>query len=342
LTPLTFQKYHLRFLHDFRSPPDVEYIVPAAFRYGGMRIGAQQACGGEAAIQAAAELAASSDVAVVVAGLGPDWETEGVDRPDLSLPLDTNRLIETVAAANPNTVVVLQAGSAVAMPWLDKVKGVVLAWYGGNETGNAIADIVYGRVNPSGRLPLTFPRREVDASAGLSRFSEQGKIHYDDGIYVGYKHYNARGISPLFPFGHGLSYTSFEYSNLRIDYVSPPGTNANEWHLLASVDVTNTGSVSGSHSVHLYTAPPPRASPLGRQHPSHTLQAFTKVHDLAPGATVPVQFRLDKYAISHWDENDNMWVAERGVWGVSIGIDAQTLYGRAEFEVRRRIEWTGL
>lgn len=329
-------------VHDFRSPPNVEYVVPAAFRYGGFRLGAQQGYDPKQAMEEAAAVAAASDVAVVVAGLGPEWETEGVDRQDLSLPLATDQLIEAVAAANPNTVVVLQAGSAVAMPWINKVKSVVLAWYGGNETGNAIADVVYGNINPSGRLPITFPLRETDTSAALSRHSEAGRIHYTDDIYVGYRHYNARGITPLFPFGHGLSYTEFEYTSLRIDSVSSPGTGPESWALCASVDVTNAGSVAGSHSVHLYTLPPPRAPPFGRQHPSHTLQAFTKVHDLQPGETQRVTFTLDKYAVSHWDENENIWVTEPGTWAVAIGVDAGTLFGREEFTMGSDFEWTGL
>jgi beta-glucosidase len=243
------------------------------------------------AIEDAVALAKSSDVAVIIAGLNADWESEGYDRPNLSLPLRSDELIARVAEANPNTVVVIQAGSAVSMPWVDKVKGVVQAWYGGNETGNAIADIVYGNVNPSGRLPVTFPKREVDIAANLNYKSARTKIYYEEGIWVGYKHHNARGIEPLFPFGHGLSYTTFDYADLKIS--GPTGSTADEWKLKASVKVTNTGKVAGSHSVHFYTCPPEETS-TSLTHPSHTLQAFAKVKDLAPGKSKTVDVTLDK------------------------------------------------
>jgi len=235
---------------------------------------------------------------------------------------------------------VIQAGSAIAMPWLKQVAAVVMAWYGGAETGTGIADVVYGHVNPSGRLPLTFPKQEEDVPAAFAYKSARGKTYYEEGIWVGYKHYNERKLVPLFPFGHGLSYTSFEYSDLKINSVSKVGTGPDEWSLEASVKVTNTGKVAGSHSVHFYTCPPPE-TPGGLRHPSHTLQAFTKLQDLAPGASAVATVTMDKYAISHWDERWNTWRAEPGEWHVKVGKDAQTLYGDAKFSVGKLL-WTGL
>ncbi len=258
-----------------------------------MRLGSFPVIDPGQAIADAVALAKSSDTALIVAGLSADWESEGYDRPDLSLPLRTNDLIHAVALANPNTVVVIQAGSAVSMPWLDKVAGVVYAWYGGNECGNAIAEIVYGSVNPSGRLPLSFPKKEIDIAANLNYKSARTKMYYEEGIWMGYKHFNARGIAPMFPFGHGLSYTTFNYSDLKL--TSPPkaGDSVDEWSVGVSIRVTNSGKVAGSHSVHFYTCPPEETS-TGLRHPSHTLQGYGKVHDLAPGKSELVEVVLDK------------------------------------------------
>lgn len=260
-----------------------------------LRLGAFPVIDADQAITEAVDLAKSSDTALVIAGLNADWESEGFDRPDLSLPLRTNDLITQVAEANPNTVVILQAGSAVSMPWLDRVSGVIYAWYGGNESGNAIADIVYGSVNPSGRLSVSLPKRETDIAANLNYKSARTKIYYEEGIYVGYKHHNARGIEPLFPFGHGLSYTTFEYTELKI--TTPPKaaatSSADDWKVEVSVKVTNTGKVAGSHSVHFYTCPP-KATATSLTHPSHTLQGYQKVRSLASGKSETVKITLDK------------------------------------------------
>lgn len=237
--------------------------------------------------------AREADIAVIVVGLNKDWEAETFDRPNLALPLRQNELIRRVATVQPNTVVVVQGGSAISMPWKDEVSAIVFAWYGGNETGNAIADVLYGDYNPSGRLPLSFPVRECDIAAGLNYRSARGAVHYEEGIWVGYRHHNARRISPLFPFGHGLSYTSFDYSNLGIVSVSSDDVQADDWRLKASVKVTNTGDRSGDHSVHFYTTPP-SATETSLTHPEVTLQAFEKVYDLAPGESRVLEVELDK------------------------------------------------
>lgn len=280
-------------LHEPFRPSEDNFGESTPLQVAGIRIGAFRAFDPETEIQEAVKLAKSVDTAVIVAGLNADWESEGYDRPDLSLPLLTNDLISRVAAANPNTVVVLQAGSAVSMPWVDSVKSVVFAWYGGNETGNSIADIVYGAVNPSGRLPISLPKREQDIAAAMNYKSAREKIHYEEGIWVGYKHHNARDIEPLFPFGHGLSYTTFKTDNLEVVSKPKDGTGPSEWKLTLSAKVTNTGKVAGSHSVHFYTLPPKETS-TSLKHPSHALQAFTKVHNLAPGKSETVEVTLDK------------------------------------------------
>ena len=300
--------------------------------------------------------ARSADIAVVICGLNDDWESEGDDRPNLSLPLRSNELIERVAAANPNTVVVLQGGSALAMPWLGKVKAVVQAWYGGCETGTSIADVLYGHVNPSGRLPITFPANESDVPSYLDYKSADGKTYYGEGIWIGYKHYNARNIAPMFAFGHGLSYTTFEYSDLAISSVSPVSAKEEEWRLTVKATVTNTGRVAGSHSVHFYLCPPPETA-MGLKHPERTLQPWAKVHDLQPGEQRTVEVSMDKCkcstvsgdnaltdgsdAISHWEESRDRWTTEPGQWAVTVGYDACRTYGREMFDVSRFF-WNGI
>ena len=285
------KKYRVRVLHDSRIPNSDAGGTP--FHNIGLRVGAAQYIEPDQAIADAAAVAKQSDVAIVVAGLNADWESEGYDRPDLSLPLRSNDLISAVAEANPNTVVIIQGGSAVSMPWLDKVAGVVQAWYGGNECGNAISDIVYGAVNPSGRLPVSFPKREQDIAANNNYKSARTRIHYEEGIWVGYKHHNERKIEPLFPFGHGLSYTTFEYSDLKIKSQPKKGASADEWKLDVSVTVKNTGKVAGSHSVHFYTSPPEETE-FSLKHPQWSLQGFDKVYDLKPGSSATVKVTLDK------------------------------------------------
>lgn len=264
-----------------------------------MRLGYIQVIPASTLLSNAVSLAASSDVALLVIGLNSGWESEGYDRPDLSLPMDTDKLVSAVAEANPNTIVVIQAGSAVSMPWLDKVKGVVFAWYLGNETGNAIADIIYGYTNPSGRLPMTFPKRELDIPANLNYKSARTRVYYDEGIWVGYKHFNARGIDPLFPFGHGLSYTTFAYSGLHISQVpeSPKNVGADGWRVEVGVQVENIGMEEGAHTVMFWLSPPPE-SPNGLKHPKWTLQGFQKVYGLKPGAKREIKVTFDKCKFS--------------------------------------------
>src|SRR5436309_14842075 len=166
----------------------------------------------------------------------------------MELPGQQNALVEQVAAANPRTIVVLNTGSPITMPWLDKVAAVVQAWYPGQECGNAIADVLFGDVTPSGKLPQTFPVRLKDNPTYLDFPGENGKVYYGEGLFVGYRYYDKRRIAPLFPFGFGLSYTTFSYSHLRLSaqQIGPDDT------LHVSVDVTNTGQRAGKEIVQLY------------------------------------------------------------------------------------------
>ncbi|KAI0050040.1 glycoside hydrolase family 3 protein [Auriscalpium vulgare] len=321
------------------DPPDGEeskdYSQPALMR--GVRLGGAAKIDPKKAIEEAVKLASESDAVVIVGGLTPEWESEGFDRPSLSLPGLQDELISKVSKANMKTVVVLQVGSAVAMPWVRSVAGVVQAWYQGNEVGNAIADVLFGAVNPSGRLPLTFPVRVEDIAAYPNLYSENGQIQYREDLFVGYKHYQARNIHPLFPFGHGLSYTSFELSDLEI---SEPSTVAGgaDLRVTVSVKVTNTGAVRGSEVVQLYVAYPD----VGVTTPALQLRGFAKARDLAPQEARQVTITLDRYAVSFWDAPRNTWRVAAGTYGVFVGPSSVDLPLEGKLDVRESFKWTGV
>ncbi|QRV86694.1 glycoside hydrolase family 3 protein [Ceratobasidium sp. AG-Ba] len=306
---------------------------PALMR--GVRLGGAEKIDPDEALSAAATAAAEADAVIAVVGLNHEWESEGFDRPTLAMPGRQNELIEAVAKANRNTIVVIQAGSAVSMPWIDKVAGVLQSWYLGNEAGNAISDVLFGKVNPSGRLPISLPRREEDIPAHLSFGSEMGKVHYREDVFVGYKYYQARKVEPLFPFGFGLSYTSFEVSDLKLQ---EPRSHDTLIQVKASVTVKNTGSNTGSETVQLYVAPP--KGPV--THPNLQLRAFAKAIDLAPGASTTVELSFGKYGVSFWHEEDETWRADAGEYGVFVGTSSEHLPLSSSFTLKRTFSWRGL
>ena len=262
----------------------------------------------------AVKLARKSDVVVLVAGLNSEWESEGFDRVDMKLPGAQDELIERVAKANKNTIVVLNAGSPVEMPWIDKVSAVLQLWYNSQEQGNALADVLFGDVSPSGKLPTTFPVRLQDNPAYINYPGENGKVRYGEGIFVGYRYYDEKEIEPLFPFGHGLSYTTFKYSNLRL---SARSITANEL-LKVRVDVTNTGKVPGKEVVQLYV----RDSKSTVARPPKELKAFAKV-ELAPKQTKTVSFTLDREAFWYFDVTQNTWATEPGEFEILVGASSR-------------------
>ncbi|KAK7060136.1 hypothetical protein VNI00_000900 [Paramarasmius palmivorus] len=300
----------------------------------GVRLGGSAKIDPEEALKAAETLAAQSDVVIFVTGLGPDWESEGTDRQTLDLPRGQSDVITRLAAANPRTVVVLQAGSAISMPWVDDVAGILQAWYLGNEAGNAIADILYGVVNPSGRLPLTLPRRVEDIAAYPNFRSEKARIHYHEDIFVGYKHFQSKAIDPLFYFGHGLSYTKFSLSNLTVKNTS----KGNLVDIEATVTVKNTGSVLGSEVVQLYVS----YLDKGITHPHMQLRGFAKARDLSPGSSTTVTILLNKYAISYWDSDDNLWRVTAGEYVVRIGTSCNNIVLEEKVKISDSFTWTGL
>lgn len=252
----------------------------------------------------------------------------------MDLPPGTDELISAVVAANPNTVVCMQSGTPVAMPWIDRVPGVIQAWYGGNETGNGIADVLFGDVNPSGKLPLSFPIRLEDNPAYLNYRSEKGRVLYGEEVYIGYKHYEKVGREVLFPFGHGLSYTTFSISDINVS------TDPSSDTLTVRARVTNTGRSDGAQVVQIYVSYDSPAASVGR--PNKELRGFQKVH-LKAGEAAALNKKISlKYATSFWDEERDMWCVEKGVYGVWVGDSSKSARREGEFEIPKSRWWKGL
>jgi len=254
----------------------------------------------------AAALAAASSVAVVFVSKD---ESEGSDVSSIDLPSAENSLISAVAAANPHTIVVLNSGSAVTMPWLSSVAGVLEAWYPGQEDGTAIAALLFGDVDPSGHLTVTFPTSlsQVPASTAAQWPGQSGTVQYSEGVDVGYRWYNASNLTPLFPFGFGLSYTSFSFSNLKVAAL-PQGGAAT-----VSATVTNTGARAGADVAQLYVSDPAASGEPPRQ-----LEGFARVN-LQPGASQTVQFALSQRNLRYWNSSASNWATSTGSYGIAVG-----------------------
>ena len=293
----------------------VEYYWKGSPRFRSVGIGHQPPHSKDM-IADAVKLAKKADVAIVVAGLTGEWESEGFDRVDMKLPGEQDKLIKKVAKANKNTIVVLNVGSPVEMPWIDKVPAVLQLWYDSQEQGNALADVLFGDVNPSGKLPTTFPVRLEDNPAYINYPGENGKVRYGEGIYVGYRYYEKKNVEPLFPFGHGLSYTKFKYSNLRLSAksITPNDT------LKVKVDVANTGKVAGKEIVQLYV----RDVKSTFARPEKELKSFAKV-EIKPGKKKTVAFTLDREAFWYYDVVKNGWNIEAGEFEILVGASSRDI-----------------
>lgn len=261
-------------------------------------------------LEKAITIAENSDVVVIFAGLPDDYETEGYDRDHMDLPKYMNVLISAVSAAQPNTVVVLFNGSPVAMPWASQVNGILEAYLGGEAVSEAVLDVLFGDVNPSGRLAETFPVALADTPAYPYYGVEKAEVNYREGILVGYRHYLTKKQAVLFPFGHGLSYTSFVYSNLKVDKTSMRDQET----LSVSVDVTNQGNRSGKEVVQLYVA----GCQAKEIRPLRELKGFEKIQ-LHPGETKTVSFELRNRAFAYWNVELNDWFAPSGDYTIEIG-----------------------
>ena len=290
----------------------VEYRSRTTFDWLPLRISCMLTVPADS-INEAVLLAASSDVAIVFAGLTDEWESEGYDRQDMELRGNQVELIERVTAANEKTVVVLNTGAPVCMDWLEQVPAVVQAWYGGQEAGNAIADVLFGDVNPSGKLPTTFPKRLQDNPAYINYPGENGQVYYGEGLFVGYRYYDKKEIEPLFPFGHGLSYTTFAYRDLTAEHALGD-------KIEVSVEIENTGARAGKEVVQLYL----RDVESSLVRPEKELKAFDKVA-LEPGESKSVTFSLGQEALSFYDPAKMEWVAEAGEFEILIGSSSRDI-----------------
>ena len=267
-------------------------------------------------IEAAAAVAADADFALVMAGLPLSYESEGIDRTHIDLPPSHNKLISAVAKVQPNTAIILTNGSAIAMPWIDQVSAVLETWLGGQAGAGAIADAVFGKVNPSGKLAETFPVRLEDTPAYLNFPGEDGQVIYGERMFVGYRYYDKRNIEPLFPFGHGLSYTEFAYSDLKLSATEITDKD----QLQVSLTVSNTGKVTGKEVIQLYVADPESSV----QRPPKELKAFDKI-ELKPGESKEVSFTLNKRDFSYYSKVYNRWLAESGKFEILIGSSSRDI-----------------
>lgn len=271
----------------------------------------------DAMMQEAVAAARKASVAVVFAGLPEAYESEGYDRKHMRLPDCQNAVIAAVAAANPNTVVALYNGSPVEMPWIDSVRGVLECYLPGQAAGEATLDVLFGDVNPSARLPETFPLRLVDNPSYPFYGGDRHGTTYAEGIFVGYRWYDRKELPVLFPFGYGLSYTTFAYRSLRLDKREMDDTDV----LTVTVDVQNTGSVAGKEVVSLYVRAPELPELM---RPVRELRAYTKV-ELQPGETKTVAFTLDKRAFAYWNVELHDWYVPTGEYVVEAAKSSREI-----------------
>jgi beta-glucosidase len=266
---------------------------------------------GDADIAHAAQVAAGAETAIVFVGRSGEWDTEGSDLMGIALPGRQDELVAAVLKANPRTVVVLQTGGPVELPWMEKAPAILQAWYPGQECGNAIADVLFGDAEPSGRLPQTFPKRWED-NPTRSQDPEiypglDGVVRYDEGLFIGYRHYDAQGVAPMFAFGHGLGYTSFDLSDLTVQ--------AKDDGAQATVRVVNTGARRGSAVVQAYVSD--LVASVSR--PARELKAFAKVM-LEPGESREISLDLPARAFAFWDQPARGWRIEAGAFDVAVGL----------------------
>ncbi|SGY69927.1 BQ5605_C004g03079 [Microbotryum silenes-dioicae] len=324
----------------------------------GFRLGLYPDQPEEVARQEAVELAKASDVAIVVVGTNKDWESEGFDRKTIALPGAQDALVQAVQAANPKTIIVTQSGCPVSMPWIEQASTVLQAFFGGNELGNALADIVFGKVNPSGKSPVQEAEQQAfdwnsqgqtggqpfvrfvrdyfvyARGSALHRTSIASSPPPPQGIYMGYRHYDANNIVTLFPFGFGLSYTTFSLSSLSRTPLS------SQAECTFSMKVRNTGSVPGRSVVQVYVRAVGGARGVDR--PKKELIGFTKTSLLQPGEEEVVKVEVTKEAFSYWDEKKGSWSVEEGEYEFLVGENSGELKLGEKVEVKEAFDWRGL
>jgi len=316
-------------LVDFGSGPTYSFQTQFDCK-GGVYYGFRRKINPKDEITRAVKLAKSVDRVILVVGISKEWESEGFDRPNMDIPGHTDELVREVAKANKNVIVVNQSGSPIAMPWINDVLALVQAWYGGNETGNTIADVLFGDVNPSGKLSMTFPVKFEHNPSFLNFGSTNRQVLYGEDIHVGYRYYEKINREVLFPFGFGLSYTQFEVKGKK---VSSDGEN-----VYVEVDVANTGKIRGSEVVQVY---------IQQQNPSvirsnKELKDFAKV-DLAPGEKKTTKVAISiKEATSYWNGLKNKWISEKDTYNVLVGNSSDNVSLAGSFSTTKTFYWLGL
>ena len=274
-------------------------------------------------LSAATGAAAKADIAIVVVGRYNKLESESFDVKTMDLPAGQDELIAAVEKANPHTVVVLNTGDPVTMTkWLDTTPALLDMWYGGQEGGNAVASILFGDANPSGKLPVSLPKKFEDSPAAKNYPGQNLEVNYAEGIYVGYRYYDTKNVEPQFPFGFGLSYTTFEYSDLKLTSTENAGRNG-RWSF--SLKVRNTGSRAGAEVVQLYV----HDGDTKIDRPAHELKAFSRV-DLKPGESQTVQFELDNSAFEYWSPQTKEWTMGSGPFEVQAGASSRDIRLKVE------------
>ncbi|KNX49905.2 beta-glucosidase [Cryptococcus deuterogattii R265] len=313
----------------FSNFKQLNAMSPYTGRRGGIRIGGRKKRDFQAEIEKAVKLAAESDVVILCIGTNSEWESEAYDRDDMKLPPGTDELVRAVLSSKPETIVVNQSGMPVEFPWLDDASTIVQAFFGGNECGTAIADVVFGVVNPSGKLPITWPRVLQDYPSHEG-FGHPIDTIYSEGLGVGYRYFD-RGDHPksAFPFGHGLSYTSFTLSELC---VKPEIFGAK-----ATFTLTNVGEIDGAEVAQVYIHD---LAPTVER-PEHELAGFMKVY-LRPGESKVVSVNLDHKAFSFYSVHEKCWIGRKGDYEIRIGTSSTLIHLSKPVRIAKSFRWIGL
>ena len=276
--------------------------------------------------QEALETASHADDVILIVGTNSDWETEGNDRADFNLPANQNKLIEAILEANQNTVVVINTGSPIHMPWEKKAKAIIQTWFAGQEFGNALVDILSGEVNPSGKLPTTFPVKIEDTPAYKNYPGKNLQMNYDEKLLVGHRWYESNSIKSLFCFGHGLSFTSFNYQNLEV-------TTGSDFVVTCKFEIQNTGDISGLEIAQCYVG---FASPLPGE-PYKTLQGFVK-EEIGANELKKVEIKLGPRNFSFWSVETNTWQIREGSYQILIGSSSENILLQANINLEQALE----